>query len=132
MAITLSYGGLTVELSDRLDWADEFAWTPVVQTIDYSLTGALLVQAGTRQAGRPITLDGTQTAAWTPRSTCAQLAAWANSADLVLQLVLRGQVWTVRFDAEKKGFEARPLQRLVDAAVDAEQLYLPTLRLLTA
>lgn len=131
MAITLSYGGLTVALSDRLDWTDEFAWTPVVQAIDYSLTGAMLVQAGTRQAGRPITLEGTQSAAWTTRSTCGVLAAWANLADIELQLVLRGLVWPVRFDAEKKGFEARPMHRLVDGEVHAEQLYLPTLRLLT-
>ena len=131
MAITLTYSGQTVELSDRLDWTDEFAWTPVVQAIDYSLTGAPLISAGTRQAGRPITLEGTQTAAWTTRSNCALLAAWANVADAQLQLVLRGQVWQVRFDHEKKGFEARPLHRLVDADVHADQVYLPTLRLLT-
>lgn len=132
MPITLSYAGQTVELSDRLDWTDEFAWTPVAQTLDYSVTGALLINWGTRQAGRPITLEGTQTAAWASRTTCAVLAGWANQAGIVLQLVLRGQNWAVRFDADKKGFEARPLTRLLDGEVHAEQLYLPTLRLLTS
>jgi len=54
VAITL--GALT--LPQGLVWSDEFAWSPVVQTADHSLSGALIVQTGARSAGRPITLVG--------------------------------------------------------------------------
>ncbi len=54
MAILL--GSLT--LPATLVWEDEFTWTPVAQSSDYSLTGALIVQTSTKLAGRPITLTG--------------------------------------------------------------------------
>ena len=37
-------------------WQDEFDWSPALSAQEYSLTGALVIDAGTRQAGRPITL----------------------------------------------------------------------------
>lgn len=54
MAITL--GAIT--LPATLVWEDEFAWSPVAQSTEYSLTGALIVQEATKLAGRPITLVG--------------------------------------------------------------------------
>ena len=48
-------------------WTDEFNWSPVERSIDYSLTGALIVDIGTRQAGRTITLEGADDAGWLPR-----------------------------------------------------------------
>jgi hypothetical protein len=41
--ITLTYNGTTAHISDRLDWQDEFSWSPVDQATSYSTTGALLV-----------------------------------------------------------------------------------------
>lgn len=68
MAITL--GAIT--LPAGLVWEDEFAWTPVEQSTEYSLTGALIVQSATKQAGRPITLvgqsDGLDHTAWISRT----------------------------------------------------------------
>jgi hypothetical protein len=54
MAITL--GAIT--LPDTLVWEDEFTWSPVAQSTEYSLDGALIIQESARQAGRPITLVG--------------------------------------------------------------------------
>ncbi|MDG4562561.1 MAG: hypothetical protein P9E88_14835 [Candidatus Competibacter sp.] len=54
MAITL--GALV--LPSGLVWSDEDAWSPVEQALDYTLTGALVVEESVRLAGRPITLAG--------------------------------------------------------------------------
>lgn len=128
MAITLTHGGLTLELSDRLDWTDEFSWSPVVQATDYGITGALIVGVALKQAGRPITLEGEQTKAWIERSTCDALRAWAALPGIELDLVLRGVTRTVMFDHQRGAFSARPIWPLLDGAVYAEQLYVPTLR----
>ncbi|HCR1765151.1 TPA: hypothetical protein ONB22_005849, partial [Pseudomonas aeruginosa] len=45
-----------VELGDQFEWVDEFTWDAVAQEQERSLTGALLVQEGTKLHGRPITL----------------------------------------------------------------------------
>ena len=45
--------------------------------ISYLLTGALLVQSGTRQAGRPITLVGAADMAWVTRAIVETLYGWA-------------------------------------------------------
>ena len=73
MSITLTHAGTTLDLSDRLAWTDEFGWSPVEQSTEYSTTGALLVDVATKLAGRPITLEGKETATWLPRATCVAL-----------------------------------------------------------
>ena len=47
----------TIQIPRGLVWVDEHDWTPVESATEYSITGALLVDAGTRLAGRPITLE---------------------------------------------------------------------------
>ena len=64
-------------LPDDLLWTDEHAWTPAVASTSYLITGALLIQSATRQAGRPITLVGAADMAWVTRSTVEQLRTWA-------------------------------------------------------
>lgn len=54
MAIMLG----AVALPSGLTWSDEFAWTPVQQSSEYSLTGALIVSNQAKLSGRPITLIG--------------------------------------------------------------------------
>lgn len=72
MAITL--GALV--LPPELVWEDEDAWSPVAQTTEYSLTGALLVEEAVKLAGRPITLagqkEGEHYKAWVARSQSFQ------------------------------------------------------------
>lgn len=45
-----------VELPDQLQWADEFDWSPVKQTITPTVSGALWVEESVSVVGRPITL----------------------------------------------------------------------------
>lgn len=128
MTIELTNGDVTLELSDRLDWQDEFAWSPVEQATSYSTKGSLLVDVAVKKAGRPITLVGTETAAWMLRGKCITLQSWADIPGLQLNLTLRGQMRTVIFDHAKGGFSAHPVWKLLDGEHDADTLYLPTFR----
>ena len=126
--IDLTYAGNTHPLPDRLIWADEYDWSPVEQTKTYTTTGALIIDTGIRQAGRPITLQGTESAAWITRALCDALRAWAALPGIEMSLTLRGQVHTVIFDQEKGAIEAKSLHLLLDSEHTADVLYLPTLR----
>ena len=128
MSITLTYNGVTAYISDRLDWQDEFSWSPVDQATSYSTTGALLVDVALKQAGRPITLMGAETAAWITRALCSSLQAWSELPGIQLTLVLRGQSRQVMFDHAKGGFTGQPVWKLLDGEHSPEQLYLPTFR----
>lgn len=128
MSITLTYKGTTAHISDRLDWQDEFSWSPVDQATSYSTTGALLVDVALKQAGRPLTLIGTETDAWITRALCSTLQAWAELPGIQLTLVLRGQPRQVMFDHAKGGFTGQPVFKLQDGEESNEQLYLPTFR----
>ena len=128
MSITLTYNSVTAYINDRLDWQDEFSWSPVDQATSYSTTGALLVDVALKQAGRPITLIGTETAAWISRALCSTLQAWAELPGIQLTLVLRGQARQVMFDHAKGGFTGQSVWQLLDGEQTPEQLYLPTFR----
>lgn len=130
MSITLTYNATTATLSDRLQWTDEYDWSPVEQSTAYGTTGALLVDVGLKLAGRPITLVGTETAAWITRALCDTLQAWASLPGIQLSLVLRGTTHSVMFDHAKRGFSAQPIWRLVDGEITPELFYLPTFRFL--
>lgn len=104
--------GVALPLPDDLLWSDEHAWSPAVTAVSYLLTGALLVQSATRQAGRPITLVGPSDMAWVTRATVATLHNWAaaplSATSGRFELTLRdARVFTVAF-------------RHADTAVDAE------------
>lgn len=130
MSITLTYSGTTATLSDRLHWADEFDWSPVEQSTEYSTDGSLIVDVGLKLAGRPITLEGTDTAAWISRAACDTLQAWAALPGIELTLVVRGVARAVMFDHARKGFTAQPIWRLLDGEITPELMYLPTFRFL--
>lgn len=130
MSITLTYNGTTATLSDRLQWTDEFGWSPVEQATAYSTTGALLVDVAVKQAGQPITLEGTDTNAWITRALCSTLQAWAALPGIELDLVLRGTTHRVIFDHAKGGFTAQPIWRLTDGEITPELFYRPTFKFL--
>lgn len=110
MTTTLSDGTTTVTLEDDLDWTDEFSWSPIVQTVDPSVTGASLVQIGTRQSGRPITLQGDAQRGWTRLPVVQQLDAWSHIAGKVLTLLLRGVERQVMFrHHESPAFDAKEI-----------------------
>ena len=130
MSITLTYNGTTATLSDRLQWVDEFAWSPVEQATAYSTTGALLVDVAVKQSGQLITLEGADTNAWITRALCSTLQAWAALPGIELALVLRGTTHAVIFDHAQGGFAAQPIWRLADGEITPELFYRPTFRFL--
>lgn len=75
----------TLTLHPQMDWTDEYDWTALAQSEPvYTLTGAMDIQQGTKQAGRPITLNGDN--AWTPRAELKTLQAWAEIPELEMTL----------------------------------------------
>lgn len=92
-------------------WADEFDWHAVEKNTEYSLTGALLVDVATRQAGRAITLQGSESAGWVTRGVLQQLYALAAQPGAVHVLQLAdGRTFDVQF-APGTPIEARPIAR---------------------
>lgn len=116
MSITLSDGATTLALHPDLYWSDEHNWFPVEQTAQRTITGALIVSAATRIAGRPVTLQPEDDrSAWTPRADLDQLRHWAAGAGRVLQLTLRGSTRDVMFrHQDNNAVEATPVQHLND------------------
>ncbi|MFZ5466588.1 MAG: hypothetical protein ACOZAI_04935 [Pseudomonadota bacterium] len=108
MSITLTDGTTTLTLPGDLDWTDEYEWTPVAQSAPrYSVDGRLFVIKGTKQAGRPITLQSGDDRAWISRADVDQLHAWASVAGQQLTLTLRGVARTVMFDHAAAPVEAQ-------------------------
>lgn len=111
-------------------WSDEFGWNPVEKSLEYSVTGAALIDAGVRLAGRPITLQGEADAGWIARGGLVALQS-LNAADPIGEhaLVLAdGRSFTVQF-APGLAVEGKPLAR---PELPAENYpYIATVRLIT-
>ena len=108
------FSGATLALPDDLLWSDEHGWSPVVSSVSYLITGALLVQSATRQAGRDITLVGAADMAWVTRSVVNVLRDWAalplDSVTGRFELTLMdGRVFTVAFRHADGAMEAEPV-----------------------
>lgn len=91
MALTL--GALT--LPQGLRWADEFDWSPITQATEYSLTGALIVHQGEKQAGRPITLEGGREFAWLTRTEVAALKTLLDAGEEMTLTLHDNRTFTV-------------------------------------
>jgi hypothetical protein len=132
MAITLHHAAsiTTVTLPDALSWADEYSWSPVEQTKTYTTTGALLIEEGIKQAGRPITLEGAADRTWCTRALVDVLRGWAALPGVVLTLTLRGVAHQVTFDHEKGALQGLPVMFYADGAIASDDWYVPTLRFL--
>lgn len=105
---------VALSLPDDLLWSDEHAWSPAVVNASYLITGALLIQSATRQAGRPITLVGAPDMAWVTRATVEQLRAWAaipvgDSTGRFELTFADGRVFTVVFSHQEVAIEAEPV-----------------------
>lgn len=100
-------------LHHDLLWTDEHNWSPVVQTAEYSLTGALLLESAARQAGRPISLaPPDDTMAWHTRAITDTLLGWAAEAGQQFQLTLDdGRDFTVVFrHHDGAAIDAKPVR----------------------
>jgi len=120
----------TVTLPDDLLWTNEFEWTPVEQSIEYTLPGSMIVETGVKQAGRPIILAGADDHGWVTRQTVIDLQALEADPDLEMTLTLPdARELTVIFDRTNGlPVEARPLLPMEDHV--AGDFYILTLRLL--
>jgi hypothetical protein len=120
--ITLTRGTESLVLDPDLYWQDEHAWHPVVQSVERSITGALIVQVagGVGLPGRPITLQPEDdTSAWMTQENLATLQAWAAVPQQTFQLLLRGVSRAVMFrHQDAPAIEARPVVHFSDVVAD--------------
>lgn len=132
MAITLTHAAssTTLTLPPHLNWVNEYGWSPVQQSTDYTTTGALLIEEATKQSGRPITLEGITDHTWCTRANVEQLHAWAQIPGIQLTLTIRGVVRNVTFDHERGAFQGLPLWFCNDDSIASDDWYVPTLRFL--
>lgn len=104
MAISLD----AITLPSDLIWADEYDYTPVKQSITTAVDGSLVIEAAAQLAGRPITLQGEDNAAWIDRATLEALRAKQYQAARVMTLILNGHNFSVLF-VQPGGLSARPV-----------------------
>lgn len=103
-----------VQIPEDVWWTDEFAWRAVEQSSTRSLTGARIVQLGTKTKGRPITLTSNERGGWVPRSTVLALRALADAPGITYTLTLAdGRAFQVQFDHERD-FQATPVRPAAD------------------
>lgn len=128
MAITLADNTTTINLHEDLYWEDEFTWTPVRQSAEPSITGAIIIDVNTLQTGRPITLrPEADNSAWMSRAVVEQLRNWAAVPGKILTLTLRGIARTVVFrHHEGPAVEPAPVIHYNDT--DAADRYTVTVR----
>lgn len=112
MAITLD----AIVLPDTLVWEDEITWSPVAQSVETSLTGALIREEGTRLAGRPITLvgksDSNSHTGWMTRAALLTLRAALIVADATFTLTLHdARTFTVAPRQDPLDAEPLPVYR---------------------
>jgi hypothetical protein len=93
MALTLD----AITLPTDLLWVDEYAYTPVKQTINTAVDGSLVIEAAAAQAGRPITLQGGDDYAWCNKTTLELLRLKQAQPGLVMTLTLLSVPHTVLF-----------------------------------
>lgn len=132
--ITLTDGTTTIELDPDLYWSDEHQFAAVEQSVERSLSGALIVQHAIKTAGRNITLQPIdERSAWMRSAVLDQLRAWEAQPALVLTMNLRGANFNVIFNrANGSPIEAPPVTFVSDS-VDGDfgDWYRITVRFLT-
>jgi hypothetical protein len=124
--ITLTDTIITLTLPGDLIWEDQHSWSPMRQSTETTLTGALIVDVSELQAGRPITLSGDH--AWITGATLAQLKTWRDTLGQTLTLTRAGVGYTVIFRHEDTALEAEKIETAADNDDPADH-YTITLRL---
>jgi len=103
MSLTLD----AITLPSDLLWNDEYAYTPVKQTISTAVDGSLIVEAAAALAGRPITLAGGDDTAWCSRATLEALRLKQAQPGLVMTLNVFSVPHSVLF--VQPGITAKPI-----------------------
>jgi hypothetical protein len=128
MATTLTYVATTLTLAEDLLWPDEYSWQAVEQRQEYTITGALIVEAAAKLSGRPMTLQAAADYGWITRDTLETLRTWALLAGQQFTLLYRGVTHTVAFDHARGAIDA---QQIIDYSdPEATDDYAVTLRFL--
>jgi len=111
MAITLG----SITLPEDIEWVDEYKWSPTVETNTYTLTGSLVIETATRQAGRPITLSSGDST-WILRSGLKSLKTLADTAGSTMTLTLNdARTFHVAFrHVDAPAIDAKPITWVKD------------------
>lgn len=115
-------------LPTDLIWIDEFDWTPVQQTQTYSITGALIIESGVKQAGREITLSGDNSSGLISRADLITLETKLTATTPLVLTLNDARTFNVIFNHAKKPIEAK--QWIDYSDVDNADLYTLKINLL--
>ena len=119
--------GLTLP-GDLLFSDDYNGWTPVEQSLAYTLEGNLVIEESVKLAGRPISLQGAVNRAWIERGMLEQLRTRLTPGKEMALVLADGRTFTVTWRHGATPIEAEPVMPL--APVDDTLDYVVTLRLL--
>ncbi|NWO05827.1 MAG: hypothetical protein HLX50_09070 [Alteromonadaceae bacterium] len=120
MSISISDGQTTINLPRDLQWTDQFSWSAVEQSAEYSLTGALVVQQGVKQAGRPFTL-ASNGGVWVYKPDVEALYALYNQTS-TLTLTINGTSYPFQFE-RPGGLKVSEVRRLAIGEQDQTHRY---------
>ena len=122
--------GETIALPDDMQWQDELEWSAVAQAAPQrTLSGALVIQQGVRQNGRPVTLAGDW--AWHKKADLLRLREWGDVPELVMTLAHPdGRSFDVIFRLHEKQFAKAEAVAFCAPETD-ETPYLATINLMT-
>lgn len=129
---TLTHGATTVQIPRGLVWSDEFDWAPVDSVSERGITGALIVDAASKTAGRPITLASIRgDQGYISRSVLLSLLTIAETplAELTLTLATGGTPIAVMFAPGQQPIEAEVIGS--PEVPNASTQYTATVRLVT-
>ncbi|CAB4202495.1 hypothetical protein UFOVP1367_19 [uncultured Caudovirales phage] len=105
MSLTLD----AIDLPPDLLWVDEFEWTPIEQSHQHTLTGALVFQSATRAAGRPITLSGSQDHGWATKTQVDALYTKLTGNAVMTLTLPDARTFQVRFLHENNPLTVKPI-----------------------
>jgi hypothetical protein len=120
-----------IQIHDGCRWTDEFDWSPVESFREYGITGSQIIDVGIRQAGRPITLQASDTTGWLgmTRAKVTQLYTLAASPATRTLTLSDGRSFDVIFAPGQDAITARPLADRESPPTDWP--YIVTIRLIT-
>jgi hypothetical protein len=118
----------TITLPGDLEWSDEFDWSPVVQSVEPTLTGALIIDESAQLTGRPVTLAGGADFGWVTRDVIEALYLLLTPGREMTLTLADARTFTVTWRHGDKPIDARPIQHA--APLIATDAYSITLNLM--
>jgi|WetSurMetagenome_2_1015567.scaffolds.fasta_scaffold1342888_1 hypothetical protein len=110
MSNTLAKGNTTIVLPGNLMPSEEWRnWSPMVQSAEYSLSGAIVIESAEKQAGAPLTLEGGDRWVWLTGAQCDAIDALLADIETPLTLTLHDGVARSVLPRVQDG--KRPLRR---------------------